>query len=45
MPGYEVSYVTVWKWFRRFKGGLELIKDAPISERKKSVITPKTSKK
>ena len=41
----EVSYVTVWRWFRRFKGGLELVKDAPRSGRKKSVITPKNIQK
>ena len=27
----EVSYVTVARWFRRFKGGPQLIKDASKS--------------
>ena len=40
-----MPYVTVWRWFRRFKGGLELVKDAPRSGRKKSVITPKNIQK
>ena len=44
--GYdEVSYGTVARWIRKFKGGLELIEDAPKSGRKTSAITPKNIKK
>ena len=44
--GYdEVSYGTVARWIRKFKGGLELIEDALKSGSKRSAITSKKHKK
>ena len=40
--GYnEMSYETVARWIRKFKGGLELIEDGPKSGHKTSAVTQK----
>lgn len=41
----EVSYRTVARWISKFKCGMESVKDAPKSGRKKTAITPKNIQK